>query len=217
MSRGRAFPIALLAAGLLLALLALWKTMSDRRPAPPPPETAGAEEQAPDAAQEEEVELAPLRRQSVLVYFPGVEADGLVGEEREIFGTAAPGDRAKQILSDVLAGPAGAAATRAVPHGTQLRQVYVLDNGVAYIDFSEDLRRGLGGGSSAELLTVYAIVNSVALNVSEIKKVGILIEGRPVDTLNGHMDLRRPLPPNRSYFATEKGDDGSIIVSAERR
>ena len=38
--------------------------------------------------------------------------------------------------------------------------------------------------------------SSVVLNIPEIRRVGILINGQPIDTLNGHMDLRLPLPPN---------------------
>ena len=184
-------PLALLGLGLLFALTALYFRIQDAPPAPPEPEPAQlASEAAPveppaeepggalDAEVEEELPQEPLRRQSVLVYFPGAELDGLVGEEREIFGTASPGDRAKQILADVVSGPTSPEAARAVPLGTRLLQVYVLETGVAYVDFSSDLKRGIGGGSMAELLTVYAIVDSVALNVSEIKRVGILIEGR---------------------------------------
>ena len=91
-------------------------------------------------------------------------------------------------------------STPALPGSTQLRQVYVLDNGVAYLDFSEDLADGVGGGSMGEQLTVYAIVNSVALNVSEIDRVGMVIDGKTVETLNGHTDLRRPLAPNYSLI-----------------
>ena len=40
------------------------------------------------------------------------------------------------------------------------------------------------------------------------RKVGILVNGRVLATLNGHLDLRRPLPPDYSLIL------GSIIVSA---
>lgn len=220
MSNLKSLPLVVLSLGLLFALVALWFYIQDRPPAPPdpsPPEVAV--EPAYDPPIEEEAEgppPEPIRRQSVLVYFPGAGLDGLVGEEREIFGTASPGDRAKQILADVVEGPTSEDASRAVPLGTRLLQVYVLEDGVAYVDFTDDLRRGLSGGSMAELLCVYSIVDSLALNVSEIKKVGILIEGRPIETLNGHVDLRRPLPPNRSFFGKKK-DGGTIIVRAGDR
>ena len=153
-----------------------------------------------------------------MIYYPALEWDGLIGEEHEIFGTASPGDRAKQILSDLLAGPSGELTMRALPPGTHLLQVYVLDSGVAYIDFSADLERGIGGGSSEELLTVYSIVDSLALNIAEIKRVGILVNGKPIETLNGHVDLRRPLPPNRSYIVDEATLKGTILVlNGDRR
>jgi spore germination protein GerM len=207
--------VALLAA-LALVAIAAWRLMpadgSNASPAAAVVEPSTPLQTSEETQEQEDATLTPLPRQSVLVYYPRTEWDGLVGEEREIFGTASPGDRAKQILSDLIAGPAGEEATRALPPGTQLRQVYVLDQGVAYIDFSQDLRRGIGGGSTEELLTVYAIVDSVALNVAEIKRIGILIEGKPVETLNGHLDLRRPLPPDRSYIAAAAPEGDGILA-----
>jgi hypothetical protein len=144
-----------------------------------------------------------MRRLSVLIYFPSAVARGLIGEPHEIFETTAPGDRAKQILADLISGPETELALTALPPGTRLRQVYVLEQGTAFVDFSTDLKRGLGGGSTEELFTVSSIVNSVTLNVPEIRRVGILINGEPVETLNGHLDLRRPLSPDPSIIAVE--------------
>ena len=142
----------------------------------------------------------PIRTLIVEVYFPSAEEYGLVAEAREIFATSAPGDRAKQIVADLISGPTTELALRGLPRNTQLRQIYVLDNGVAYLDFSAELRDGLGGGSNEELLAIYSIVDSVALNVPEIRRVGILINSKPVETLNGHMSLRRPLRPDVSLI-----------------
>ena len=138
---------------------------------------------------------APIRTLIVEVYFPSAEENGLVAEAREIFATSAPGDRAKQIVADLISGPVTELAVRGLPRDTRLRQIYVLENGVAYLDFTDELRNGLGGGSNEELLAIYSIVDSVVLNVPEIRRVGILINSKPVDTLNGHMSLRRPLRP----------------------
>lgn len=142
--------------------------------------------------------VAPLSQTSVRVYFPSSSGDGLIFENHDIFETTTPADRAKQIVADLIEGPQSERALRAVPRGTVLRQVYVLSSGVAYLDFSGDLAEGLGGGSMREMLTVYAIVDSVTRNVPEIKSVALLIEGRVPDTLNGHLDLRYPLRPNYS-------------------
>jgi len=149
-----------------------------------------------EGSEGEESEIAPLKQAAVEVYFPSALDNGLIGEFREIFDTATPGDRAKQIIADLVSGPTNPDALRAVPAGTRLRQVYVLDNGVAYIDFSSEFSEGLGGGSMRELLAVYAVVDSVVLGVREVSRVAILVNGQPLETLNGHMDLRRPLPPD---------------------
>ena len=138
----------------------------------------------------------PLRTATVEIYFPSARSNGLVGEFRQIFDTATPGDRAKQIIADLISGPTSGSCLRAVSPNTRLRQVYVLSDGTAYLDFSSGLTEGIKGGSMSEILTVYAIIDSVALGVREVNRVGILVNGRPLETMNGHLDLRRPLKPN---------------------
>ena len=80
-----------------------------------------------------------------------------------------------------------------IPHETALRAFYVTPNGDAFVDLSQAVTTGHPGGSTAELLTVYAIVNAVVANLPTIQRVQILVEGKEVDTLAGHVDLRRPL------------------------
>ena len=55
----------------------------------------------------------------------------------------------------------------------------------------------------SELLTVYAIVSAITANLPAITSVQILIDGHEVDTLAGHVDLRRPLP--NAPLWTKKG------------
>jgi spore germination protein GerM len=177
------------------------------------PETSAVEEPAGEPSAEEgseESSLTPLTFRSVTLYFPSAYGNALVGEPHEIFETASPGDRAKQILSDILAGPNDPDALRAVPQGIRLRQVFVMADGVAYADFSSELARRMGGGSTEEILAVYSIINSLVLNIEEVERVGILLDGKPCETLNGHIDLRRPLPANLRLLE-ETGAGGNII------
>ena len=51
------------------------------------------------------------------------------------------------------------------------------------------------GGSRAEELTVYSIVNTLT-DVPGIKEVQILIEGLVSSTIAGHIILDKPLSPN---------------------
>jgi spore germination protein GerM len=149
-------------------------------PAPPTPPPANA---------------APLSKSSVTIYFPSAAGDTLTAETREIVDTKAPADRGAQVLAELISGPTTDAGLPAVPPGTTLRRLWVRDDGSAYADFSEELATGTGGGSADEILTVYAIVDSLTANVPAIKRVGILVAGHERETL-GHLDLRRPLPPD---------------------
>jgi hypothetical protein len=52
------------------------------------------------------------------------------------------------------------------------------------------------GGSLNELLTIYTVVHALTLNLPAITSVQLLVNGKEVDTLAGHVDLRRPLAKN---------------------
>ncbi len=55
------------------------------------------------------------------------------------------------------------------------------------------------GGSLDELLTIYTIVNALTMNLPAVTSVQVLVDGKEVDTLAGHVDLRRPLTKNVSW------------------
>jgi hypothetical protein len=213
------------AAPILGLLLLLTFACNGGDPAPEPASTRDGEgadsaDEAESSSDEEdesatESALAPLSRLRITVYFPSQEYGALVPESREIFDTASPVDRAKQILADLISGPSESIeAYPALPPGTRIRQVYILEDGVAWVDFTADLQRGMVGGTDSELLSVYAVVNSLALNLPEIRHVGFLIDGRVIETLGGHLDLRRPFPANTSYIL---GAAGRSSVTVEDR
>ena len=73
-----------------------------------------------------------------------------------------------------------------------------LSAGAAYY-----LMEYLEHGSLQELLTVYALVNAVTANLPVASRVQILVDGREVDTIAGHVDLRRPLAEDPSLVRDE--------------
>ena len=48
----------------------------------------------------------------------------------------------------------------------------------------------------SELLSVYSVVDTLAVNFPYLRQVRFLVEGQPVATLKGHVDLRQPLAPD---------------------
>ena len=83
--------------------------------------------------------------------------------------------------------------------GTKVRQIFVTEDGTAFVDLSKEAVTNHRGGSLDELFAVYAIVNAITVNLPAIKAVQILIDGQEVDTLAGHVDLRHPLARNMRW------------------
>lgn len=120
--------------------------------------------------------LVPVRREVPL-------AEGLVAQGR-------------QIVTSQLE-PAPAPYVSAVPAGTTLRAFYVTEKGDAFVDLS-GIAKSHPGGSLAELLTVHTIVNAITANLPAVQRVQILVDGKEVDTIAGHVDIRRPLTRDTS-------------------
>jgi spore germination protein GerM len=115
--------------------------------------------------------------------------------DREVpYGDTAA-DQAREIAAAQLA-PATAPLVSAVPAGTTLRAIFLTDRGQAYVDISKEAVLNHTGGTLDELLTVYTIVNALTVNLPAITSVQVLVDGKEVATLAGHMDLRRPLARN---------------------
>ena len=129
-----------------------------------------------------------------------VTPDGLhlAAVEREVTYGDGTGEQARHILEAQL-GPAPGPYVSAIPGGTQLRAVFVSPQGEAFVDLSGEVSSAHPGGSLNELLTVYTIVDVLTANLPAITAVQVLVDGREVDTLAGHVDIRRPLQANTRW------------------
>lgn len=167
-----------------------------QRPAPAPAEeTAGA----PPAATETAPPAAP--RIKAHLFYVADSGLRLKPEEREVLfgeGTAA---QARRIVEAQLEPPA-APAVSAIPEGTTVKELFISERGEAYVNLSGEVARNHSGGSVDEILTVYTIVNALTDNLPAITAVQILVDGHEVDTLAGHVDLRRPLRKNLEWVET---------------
>ncbi|MYF98710.1 GerMN domain-containing protein, partial [Candidatus Poribacteria bacterium] len=81
-----------------------------------------------------------------------------------------------------------------IPRGTLLNEVYIDTQKTAYLDFSHHLTDGQIGGTTAEIMSVNAILLTVFDALPEaVKHVQILIDGKEVETLAGHLNISQPL------------------------
>lgn len=114
---------------------------------------------------------------------------------------------ARLTLNELCQGPpADSGLYPTIPPGAALKDINIKEDGLAIVDFNQNLKSKHWGGSTAELLTVYSIVNTLT-QFPTVKKVQIFIEGERVQTLAGHLDISKPLERDSSLIrARENGN-----------
>ena len=135
---------------------------------------------------------ADARKIHAALFYVSPDGSALVSRNREVLYGATVAEQVKRIVEAQVQVPLDGLAT-AIPSGTTVRAVFLGAHSEAYVDLGGAIASGHSGGSLNEALAVYAIVNAVTVNIPDITAVQILIEGRQVDTLAGHIDLRYPL------------------------
>jgi len=138
---------------------------------------------------------APTRKSPIHLYFAGRNSKFLMAEQRVVIHPDDPAGLADTIVKALIKGPQKG-LLKTIPADTQLRALYITPDGTCYVDLSEAVRKNHPGGSKSELLTIYSMVNTLVLNIPEIERVQILIEGNEALTLAGHIDLQLPVKAN---------------------
>jgi hypothetical protein len=183
--------IALVSAAGVLAALAIGYLLVVGLPRLDQPEGAAPAEGATPGAED-------VRRIRASLFYVSEDGLRLVGVEREVPYGEDTAEQARLIILEQLK-PATPPLAQAIPPGTTLHALYLTTRGEAYVDLSEDISRAHTGGSLDELFSVYAVVNAITVNLPAVSRVQILIDGKEVDTMAGHIDLRRPLPKSLAW------------------
>jgi spore germination protein GerM len=136
--------------------------------------------------------LLQSQKAAVHLYFADRNNSFLKSEQRIMLQPSDTVEFARAIVQSLIKGPQKG-LLRTLPSGTQLSALYISSDNVCYVDLSEAVRKNHPGGSNSELLTIYSVVNSLVLNIPEIKWVKILIGGNETSTLAGHIDLQYPV------------------------
>jgi spore germination protein GerM len=140
------------------------------------------------------------RRIRVRLYFEAPDREGLLPEEREVAFSSDLARQLRIVVEELVRGSTtGLLAT--LPPETRVLEVFVEARGVAYVDLSAEAGSGLPGGSRAEMLTVYSLVNTLVTNFPAVSRVQILLNDQLARSLGGHVDLSRPLPPDMTLLA----------------
>ncbi len=163
----------------------------------------------PDTVARAQLDQAALQAaagptQTVTLYFPSYAEGKLRGEARPLAMATDPADRVRQIVLALIEGPKQVAGS-ALSASAEVRGVFVTADGTVYLDLSSGVAGDFNPGIESETLAVYSVVDSLAANLPEVKRVQFLMQGQEVDTLDGHADLTAPFAPDTSWIASSTG------------
>ena len=98
---------------------------------------------------------------------------------------------AEEIVGAYLGGPSRGKSD--VPQGARVLGAYSGNDGVLYIDISDEFRKNFQGDAMAEYLLLKGLYESIISNVSGINDVKVLIEGKEIESIGGHLFAMYPL------------------------
>ena len=126
----------------------------------------------------------------------------LASETRDVALPENPAYAIPEVIRELLKGPANAAVPRLFPQDAVLRAAYFLPDGTVIVDLGgPTLTNGWSTGTHQELMAIYSLVQTVVANFPDARRVRILVNGTPAETLGGHISLARSLAPNPSIVA----------------
>ena len=114
--------------------------------------------------------------------------DRVAAVEVELPLSPDPVQRAKQVIHELIDDPP-TAQQRTLPPDAAVLSFYILADGTAIADFSDELASETPSGILSERLAVDSIARTLEANVSGLRRLKILIHGQEAETLAGHLDL----------------------------
>lgn len=139
----------------------------------------------------------PSGSRTVVLFFV---ADGtrLAREARELESCGDTAACVRGTLTELVNGPLGELG-QPLPNGSLLNGVRV-EGDTAVVDLNRAFVEGMPSGSSAEMMAVYSIVNTVCVNFPKISRVRLTAAGEG-NLVLGHLDLSEPLTADYSLEA----------------
>ncbi|MBN1470772.1 MAG: GerMN domain-containing protein [Syntrophaceae bacterium] len=142
-------------------------------------------------------------KQVAKIYFSDPQERFLKSEKRFVNKESDNALQAKEIVKALLNGSQNG-LVNTFPKGVTVKDVKISDDGVASVNFHKDLLKAYEGSSASEMATIYSLTNSLTQNVSVITKVKILVEGKEIPSIKGHISTRKAFAPDLELIIPEK-------------
>jgi hypothetical protein len=147
--------------------------------------------------------LKKKEKQIAKIYFSDPQERFLMPEKRYVIKENDAAAQTKEIVKALIEG-SKAGLVNTFPAGVVLIDVKVGDDGIAFVNFSKNLIKKYQGGSTAEMATIYSLTNSITQNIPSIKKVKILVEGKELSSIKGHISTQKAFSPDLELIIPEK-------------
>jgi spore germination protein GerM len=125
----------------------------------------------------------PLR--TVTIYYLASDSLALAPQQREVLGGQSRREQAQALVKYLSQSSQGLRA--ALPPGTELVHYFEDTGGLAVLNFNERIGAVRGQGIAEERLRLSALVRTMAENMGEVKRVRLLMLGRPLDSWGAHL------------------------------
>ena len=139
-------------------------------------------------------------KQSVVLYFSDANERFLIPEKRYIPKGNNSHDQAIEVVKALLDG-SKTKLIRTFPENVTLESIKITEQQTAYVSFDNSLIARHPGGSASEMATIYSLTNSLIKNVEGIKRVKLLIGGKEIDSMKGHISTKHPFTMNEELLA----------------
>ena len=140
-------------------------------------------------------QINSIQNTTLTLYFSNESGDGLVKEVREDVYYSSNVSLEKLIMEQLLEGPTISGAQSAIPEGTKLMSVSVVD-GVCYVSLDETFRNQ--NYKINESIVIYSIVNSLS-ELPTINKVQITVNGDTSGVYRDNFALNNMYDRNLDY------------------
>jgi germination protein M len=128
----------------------------------------------------------------VTLYFSDDQAMGVVGEQRQIEAAEDRQQFIKLVLEELIKGPRSEKLYATIPKTVKVQSVKIQD-GIAAVDFSQQMHIDHWGGATGEAMTIDSIVNTLT-EFDYIEKVKMTVDGQPMSI--EHAILEEPVGRN---------------------
>jgi hypothetical protein len=135
----------------------------------------------------------------VCLYFSDINERFLVPEKRYIPKISDTEEQTKALVKALLEG-SKTGCINTFPQNTEVQSVKIRPNDIALVSFNKDLIKFHPGGSASEMATIYSLTNTLITNIPKIKKVKLLVDGKEIESIKGHIDTLQSFSYNKEII-----------------